>query len=272
MDVTFWGVRGTIPCPLDTHLKYGGNTSCVSVQCGDRWFIFDSGTGIRQLGAHLLAQGVQQASLLFSHFHWDHIQGFPFFAPAYRPSFRLDLFAGNLYLSQSNIQMALAGQMSAPFFPVSTDVFKASIQHHDFQAGVRLDFEKGVSAKTFMLNHPQGATAYRLEYQGQSVCYVTDVEHQPGHIDDALVHFLKGTDLVIYDSTYADENFLQHLGWGHSTWQEGIRLCQAAGAKQLAIFHHDPDNDDSVMDAVASKASALWSGVFVAREGQTISL
>lgn len=272
MDVTFWGVRGTIPCPLDTHLNYGGNTSCVSVQCGDRWFIFDSGTGIRQLGAHLLAQGVQQASLLFSHFHWDHIQGFPFFAPAYRPSFRLDLFAGNLYLSQSNIQMALAGQMSAPFFPVSTDVFRASIQHHDFQAGVRLDFEKGVSAKTFMLNHPQGATAYRLEYQGQSVCYVTDVEHQPGHIDDALVHFLKGTDLVIYDSTYADENFLQHLGWGHSTWQEGIRLCQAAGAKQLAIFHHDPDNDDTVMDAVASKASALWSGVFVAREGQTISL
>ena len=272
MDVTFWGVRVTIPCPLDTHLKYGGNTSCVSVQCGDRWFIFDSGTGIRKLGAHLLAQGVQQASLLFSHFHWDHIQGFPFFAPAYRPSFRLDLFAGNLYLSQSNIQMALAGQMSAPFFPVSTDVFKASIQHHDFQAGVRLDFEKGVSAKTFMLNHHQGATAYRLEYHGQSVCYVTDVEHQPGHIDDALVHFLKGTDLVIYDSTYADENFLQHLGWGHSTWQEGIRLCQAAGAKQLAIFHHDPDNDDSVMDAVASKASALWSGVFVAREGQTISL
>ena len=162
--------------------------------------------------------------------------------------------------------------MSAPFFPVSTDVFKATIQHHDFQAGVRLDFEKGVSAKTFMLNHPQGATAYRLEYQGQSVCYVTDVEHQPGHIDDALVHFLKGTDLVIYDSTYADEDFLQHLGWGHSTWQEGIRLCQAAGAKQLAIFHHDPDNDDTVMDAVASKASALWSGVFVAREGQTISL
>jgi len=272
LDVTFWGVRGTIPCPLDTHLKYGGNTSCVSVQCGDRWLIFDSGTGIRQLGAHLLAQGVQQAALLFSHFHWDHIQGFPFFAPAYRPSFRLDLFAGNLYLSQSNIQMALAGQMSAPFFPVSTDVFKASIQHHDFLAGVRLDFEKGVSAKTFMLNHPQGATAYRLEYQGQSVCYVTDVEHQPGHIDDALVHFLKGTDLVIYDSTYADENFQQHLGWGHSTWQEGIRLCQAAGAKQLAIFHHDPDNDDTVMDTVASKASALWSGVFVAREGQTISL
>ncbi len=270
MHVKFWGVRGTIPCPLQTHLKYGGNTSCVSVQCGDNWFVFDAGSGIRLLGEHLMVQGVYQVSLLFSHFHWDHIQGFPFFAPAYQPSFKLNLFAGNLYLSQSNIQKALAGQMSAPFFPVSTEVFKASIQHHDFQAGVRLEFEGGVSAKTLMLNHPQGSTAYRLEYQGRSVCYVTDVEHQPGRLDDALVAFLKGADLVIYDCTYSDETFSQYLGWGHSTWQEGIRLCRAANAKQLAIFHHDPDNDDARMDTIAAKASALWSGAFVAYEGQSL--
>jgi phosphoribosyl 1,2-cyclic phosphodiesterase len=123
-----------------------------------------------------------------------------------------------------------------------------------------------------MLNHPQGATAYRLEYQGRSVCYVTDVEHQPGRIDDALVNFLGAADLVIYDCTYCDDNFLKHLGWGHSTWQEGVRLCQAAGAKQLAIFHHDPDNNDTAMDAIAVKASSLWSGAFVAREGRSLAL
>jgi phosphoribosyl 1,2-cyclic phosphodiesterase len=242
------------------------------VQCGDRWFIFDAGSGLRALGAHLLEQGVQKASLLFSHFHWDHIQGFPFFAAAYQPSFQLDLYAGNLYLSQSNIQKALAGQMASPYFPVSPDVFKASIQHHDFQAGVRLEFDDGISAKTFMLNHPQGSTAYRLEHDGRSVCYVTDVEHQPGRLDDALVRFLKGADLVIYDCTYSDENFLQHLGWGHSTWQEGVRLCQAANAKQLAIFHHDPENTDTAMDTITARASALWSGAFVAREGQVLTL
>ena len=272
MHVKFWGVRGTIPCPLETHLKYGGNTSCVSVQCGDSWFIFDAGSGIRQLGEHLLAQGVQQVSMLFSHFHWDHIQGFPFFAPAYEPSFELHLYAGNLYLSKSTVQQALAGQMSAPFFPVSTDVFKAHIQHHDFQAGVRLEFQNGVCAKTFLLNHPQGATAYRLEYQGRSVCYVTDVEHQPGLLDDALVTFLENADLVIYDSTYCDQNFHNYLGWGHSTWQQGVRLCKAAEAKQLAIFHHDPQSNDAAMDGVAMQAASVWSGAFVAREGQMVSL
>ena len=270
MQLKFWGVRGTTACPYQSHLKYGGNTSCVSVQCDDHWFIFDAGSGIKQLGTHLLERGVQQAHLLFSHFHWDHIQGFPFFAPLYQPSFQLSLHAGNLHLSQSGLQEALSVQMAPPFFPVSLNALNAKLTYHDFRAGEAFDLEGKVHIKTYLLNHPQGSTAYRLQFNGRSICYVTDVEHEAGSLDEALLGFIENADLVIYDSTYSDDDFYRYAGWGHSTWQQGIRLCQAARVRQLAIFHHDPENSDTVMDVLADKVKDCWELAFVAQEGQTL--
>jgi len=155
---------------------------------------------------------------------------------------------------------------------VPLDVFHAVIDFSDFNAGDTLDLGDGITVKTTPLNHPNGATGYRVEFAGKSICYVTDTEHVPGSPDQNILGLIKDADLVIYDSTYADEEFPQFVGWGHSTWQEGVRLCQAAGAKQLAIFHHDPGRDDDALDRIAAAAAGRFTGAFVAREGETIYL
>lgn len=272
MKVRFWGVRGTIPCASTSHLRYGGNTSCVTVACGDRLLVFDAGSGIRPLGTWVQTQGFSSADLFFSHVHWDHIQGLPFFKPLYQSDFCLSVWAGNLQAQGLTIAQALATQMSTPFFPIALDKFSAELIFRDFEAGAVMDIGDGIHIRTAPLNHPQGATGYRVDYLGESVCYVTDTEHRPGKLDSNIVELIRGASLVIYDSTYTDQEFFRFAGWGHSTWQQGVRLCQAAEAAQLAIFHHDPDHDDVFMDRIAEEAHDLWAGAFVAQEGQQLTL
>ena len=162
--------------------------------------------------------------------------------------------------------------MSGPLFPVPIDIMHACIAFHDFSAGERLTPVDDVVIETASLNHPQGATGYRVNYQGQSICYVTDTEHVPGSPDQNILRLIKDADLVIYDSTYTDEEFPDYVGWGHSTWQEGVRLCQAAGVKRFAIFHHDPERDDAALERIGAEAAAMFAGAFVAREQDTVRL
>lgn len=272
MEVTFWGVRGSFPCPLSTHMRYGGNTSCVSVRCGNHVIVLDAGTGIRSFGQWLLKQPLKKVHLLFSHVHWDHINGFPFFDPAYQPGFQICIRAGQLKEQGHSIQEIMAHQMGGPTFPITLDALSADLEFTDFMAGDSFTLEQGIHVRTIALSHPNEATAYRIECQGQSMCYVTDTEHTLGALDSQILALIHGADLVVYDSTYTDKEYEIRAGWGHSTWQEGVRLAQAAGAKRLAIFHHDPDHDDAYMDQVASEAKRLWSGAFVAKEGLTVSL
>jgi phosphoribosyl 1,2-cyclic phosphodiesterase len=272
LHITFWGVRGTIACPTPHHMAFGGNTSCVEVQVGGRLVIFDAGTGIRELGRRILTKDdARQADLLFSHTHWDHINGFPFFAPAFREDRMFRVFAGHLSAA-GGIRNTLAGQMAEPMFPVPLEIMRARLEFHDFTAGRPFELAPGVTVRTATLNHPNGATGYRIDHSGRSVCYVTDTEHVPGHPDENVLALIAEADLVIYDSTYTDLEFPGRVGWGHSTWQEGVRLCRQAGARRLAIFHHDPDHDDGVMAAIEVDARAAWEGAFVAREGMTIDL
>lgn len=272
MRVRFWGVRGTIPCASSSHLRYGGNTSCVTIVCKDRLLIFDAGSGIRPLGPWVQSQGFLSADLFLSHVHWDHIQGLPFFKPLYQSDFSLAVWAGNLQAQGLTIQEALAEQMSEPFFPIAIDQFAADILFRDFMAGQTIDLGDGITLRTAPLNHPQGATGYRVDYDGVSVCYVTDTEHRPGKLDADILTLIHGANLVIYDSTYTDQEFFRYAGWGHSTWQQGVRLCQAAEVDQLAIFHHDPDHDDNIMDRIAEEAHDMWPDAFVAKEGQQLTL
>jgi phosphoribosyl 1,2-cyclic phosphodiesterase len=268
--VRFWGVRGSIACPGEATARYGGNTACVEMRCGDRLLIFDAGTGLRLLGNALDDGAVVDADHFFSHSHFDHIIGLPFFCPAYKPENRFEVWAGHLN-PDFTIEQALRLAMQAPLFPVPLDVFKAEMNFHDFSAGATLEPRAGIRVRTAALNHPDGATGYRVEYGGKSVCYVTDTEHVMGAPDQNILALIADADIVIYDSTYTDEEFETYINWGHSTWQEGVRLCQAASVGTLVIFHHDPGHDDATMDRIADEAATAFPGAIVAREGMILN-
>ena len=270
VKVRFWGVRGSIACPGDAWSRYGGNTSCVEVCWGSHRVILDGGSGLRQLGRSLGDDPVD-LDLLLTHTHIDHLLGLPFFAPLYAPGNRITLWAGHLQ-DNGGLRGALGAFMAAPLFPVPPTAFESEVKYVDFQAGESLTLKGGLSVRTARLNHPNGATGYRLEFGGKSVCYVTDTEHVIGEPDSAILELIEGSDLMIYDSTYTDAEFGEHVGWGHSTWQEGVRLCEQAGVGRLVVFHHDPAHDDDFMDAVAQEADAMRPGTVVAREGLTLTL
>jgi phosphoribosyl 1,2-cyclic phosphodiesterase len=271
MKITFWGVRGSIPCPARAHVQFGGNTSCIHVSVGGEEIILDAGTGIRGLGRSFLHRGIGRATLLLSHTHWDHSCGFPFFTPAYDPKWSMRILAGHLP-HEGGIRSVLASQMTDPMFPVPLEAMRGASAFEDFSAGDTFVLGADVVVKTARLNHPNGATGYRIEHGGVSFCYVTDTEHVPGKPDQNILGLIEGADLVVYDCTYTDAEFPTKVGWGHSTWQEGIRLCRAGGARRLGIFHHDPDHDDIFMRGIAAEAKETWKGAFVVKEGRSVLL
>jgi phosphoribosyl 1,2-cyclic phosphodiesterase len=267
--VKFWGVRGSIACATPDHMKYGGNTSCIEVEAGDYRLVMDAGTGIRNFGGEFLKNDVRESHLLLTHTHWDHINGFPFFVPAYDSKRSIRIMAGHLK-NQGGVQDVLSTQMHNPMFPVPLEAMQAKLVFEDFEAGDTFEVSKGVTIRTAPLNHPNGATAYRVDHKGKSVVYVTDTEHKPGEPDQNILGLIEGADVVIYDSTYTESEFPAKVGWGHSTWEEGMRLCRAANVGRLAIFHHDPDHNDEFMDKLAKEAADAWEGNFVSREGMEI--
>ncbi len=271
-DVTFWGVRGTVPTPGGDNAVFGGNTSCVQVDCGGRTLIFDAGTGIYPLGEHLVHKDID---ILFSHTHIDHIMGLPFFSGIYDPDYQVDIWAGHLS-PNGKIESVVRTLMQPPLFPLTLEDLKAQIRFHDFIAGEYISHPKfdeaGIEIRTLPLNHPDRATAYRVNCDGKSVCYVTDVEHRDDTSDKALVDFIRGTDVFIYDSTFDDHDFERFRGWGHSTWQHAIRLGNDAGVDQVVLFHHDPGMNDEALDVRAKQAEFMRENTIVAREGLTLHL
>ena len=267
--VRFWGVRGSIACSGPRTVRYGGNTSSIEMRCGARLLLFDAGTGMRYLG-HTLTGSVD-ADLFLTHTHFDHVAGLPFFKPFFQPQNRFRLWAGHLAEGMT-LRRVLGEFMMSPLFPVPPQVFRARMEYREFKAGETLHPGRDVAVRTAVLNHPDGATGYRVEYAGRSVCYLTDTEHVPGAPDRNILELIAGADLVIYDSMYTDAEYETYTGWGHSTWQEGIRLCKAAGAKRLAVFHHDPEHDDDMLDGIAREVEKLLPGSIVARDGLAVQL
>lgn len=266
--VKFWGVRGSIPAPSPSTVRYGGNTSCLEVRCGDRVFIFDAGTGLRYLGNTLLGQPLD-ADLFLTHTHFDHVCGLPFFIPAFIPGNTLRIWSGHL-LPENNIRHVLTEMMMAPLFPVPVEIFKATVSFNDFQAGETLAPAPGVSLRTVLLNHPNRSTGYRIDFDGRSICYLTDTEHRADGLDQAALALIQGADIVVYDSMYTEGEYRTRIGWGHSTWQAGAALCRAAGVKTFVVFHHDPDHDDAFMDSLAAEVATAYPGAVVAAEGQVL--
>jgi phosphoribosyl 1,2-cyclic phosphodiesterase len=239
---------------------------------GDKRIALDAGTGVRGLGKVFMQDDVSDIYLLLTHTHWDHINGFPFFEPAYDPRRTIAIKAGHLG-DRGTIRDVLSQQMDLPMFPVPIAAMKAELRFEDFTAGDEFQLYTGINVKTALLNHPNGATGYRIEHGGHSMCYITDTEHVPANgLDQTILGLIDGADLVIYDCTYTDEEWKDKIGWGHSSWTEGMRLCREAGVKRMAIFHHDPDHDDTFMDKIKYEAEKAWKGNFVAREGMEINL
>ncbi|MDP3372183.1 MAG: MBL fold metallo-hydrolase [Candidatus Paracaedibacteraceae bacterium] len=270
LNVHFLGVRGSTPCADERFVTYGGHTSCVLVEVDGTIFIFDAGSGIINASPIVAKQGACEAHLFFSHVHLDHIMGFPFFYPLWNKHFTTHIYAGSLG-AYGGIYNFFANTLKEPLFPVSFTEFPGDIHCQDFEPGYTHKIGN-VTVDTFMLNHPNSAVAYRLTCNGKSVCYVTDHEHGDNSNREGLIEFIRGTDLFIYDSTYEDGNYQNFKGWGHSTWQEALRLGDEADVARTAIFHHDPQNTDVKMAAIEEDVKKISSAAFVARQGMMVTI
>ena len=267
MEVFFWGVRGSIPTPGKEFMVYGGNTSCIEIKVDDSIIIFDMGSGIKNLGDSLLKRKIYNFDIFVSHFHYDHTCGLPFFKPAYNPNAKFNIRSG-----REDMIKVLDSQISSPSFPITLKEFKADIKYDNFSVGNEIILKNNIKISTTALNHPDGAVGYRVEYKDKVVSYITDHEHEVNVKNEELIKFVRNSDLLIYDSTYKDEEFENYIGWGHSTWQEGVRLKNYSETKQYAIFHHNPDNKDAVMNEIEHHANSIGNNIIVAKEGMSVKI
>jgi phosphoribosyl 1,2-cyclic phosphodiesterase len=270
MKIRFWGVRGSIASPGQTTFGVGGNTSCVEVTAGATRIILDAGTGLRALGNHLVERKTYalDLTLLLSHFHWDHIQGLPFFVPLYMPDTSLKIMGGSNGVT--SVRETLERQMSAPVFPVRLEEVGARITTREVRLGERFDVGE-TTVRVARGNHPGGVVAYRIEHGGKSVVYATDTEHY-ACVDPALRTLSEGADVLIYDSQYTPDEYRAKVGWGHSTYVAGADLARAAAVSTYVLFHHDPMRTDAGVVGVETAARALFSSTVAAREGLEIDL
>lgn len=284
ISVRFWGVRGSIPTASRETVGYGGNTPCVEVRVAgvDQIFIWDGGTGLRELGRSLGKRGEPvQGFLCFSHFHWDHIQGLPFFEPAYTSGNEFTLVGPSQ--PTADLLQILAGQMASVYFPVGVEQFGAHLSFQEIGEGTTM--LGGVQFETTSSFHPGRALIYALVHGGKRVVYATDNELPPNwqrrgtgaaHDVERLLRFFEGADLLIHDAQYTPDELQRRHGWGHSAWTDAVDLAVAARVKQLVLFHHDPDHSDTFLDgvrtAVQQRVAALGGPLSceLAREGDLL--
>lgn len=272
MLVRFWGVRGSTPTPQADNLRYGGNTSCVEVRVNGSIFVFDCGTGFRNLGKHLLGEFPTQpinAHIFISHFHWDHIQGIPFFAPLYEK--RESSFCFHSSNRARGLQQAIEKQMSDPYFPVDMTEMAAQRRFYDIEEDT-ISFG-GTVIRTKLLNHPQGCLGFRVEAGNKVLVYATDNEPGAAEFDKNVRQLAEGADVLIYDAQYLPEEYAaKRRGWGHSHWREAVDIAMESGARELVLFHHDPDHNDACIDSIVEVARNYYPKVRAAAEGMEIRL
>lgn len=268
--VRFWGVRGSIPTPGQQTVRYGGNTSCIEMRIGEKRLIFDGGTGLQELSKDLMKQLPPKTYMFFTHYHWDHIQGFPFFLPAFIKGHCLQIY-GAIPQNGESLEQHFMQRVLHPNSPVPLCGLKADIKFLDVVCGERFEVEEDIQVQTCHLNHPNNAMGYRVNWKGKSVFYCTDTEHYVDRLDENVMELAQGVDVMIYDAMYTDEEYhhpkAPRFGWGHSTWQEGVRIAKAAGVKTLVIFHHDPAHSDEYLDRLAIEVRDALPNAVMAREG-----
>ena len=263
VDVTFWGVRGTLPVPGERSLRYGGNTSCVSMELANgQMLIFDAGTGIKEFSNSLGAANKSrlEAKIFISHPHWDHINALPYFTPMFQQGSEFEIL-GPAH-GDSSMRQLISAQMDDVYFPITLKDFAARVYFRDLHEET-ISFG-GFEVETMLLNHPGSCLGYSVRHGGQKICYVTDQElfletnpaYNQGYVDQ-LTTFVGDADILITDTTYSDQEYAPKAGWGHSSVGEVVKLAHRAGVKKLCLFHHDPDQDDDAIDAKLKDANAL---------------
>ncbi len=303
MKIKFWGVRGSIPCPGPHTMKYGGNTACVELRFEDRLIIIDAGSGIRDLGNHMMShdlpRGPMKTEIFLTHTHWDHIMGFPFFTPIYIPGTKLKVY-GPVTYEDDTLKEIVGGQLAYRYFPVRQTELAAEIEYTDLKEG-QFDLGDGIMVTTKYLNHPILCLGYRFEHRGKVLCTAYDTEpfqnvfatdpDDPSY-DEAMTHegeqaareqnqllekFMTGADLVIYDAQYTREEYQSSkAGWGHSSVEYAIAAARRTKVKRLALFHHEPVRNDDQLDELTKRyCNSDYTGeteVFFAREGMEIDI
>lgn len=293
MEIKFWGVRGSIPSPGPTTARYGGNTSCIALHgSDDTLVVFDSGTGIRLLGDYLLTLPPRDIHLFLTHTHWDHIQGFPFFRPAYRENTALHIYAaGSL---ERSIRATLTQQMVYSVFPVHVEELEAQINYHNIdEESIKIG---GLTITPRRMNHPITSFGYKVQEKEKTVFYTGDHEQffeftnteggdnltqkYDGKITSARkkgeVEFVNNIDLLIADSQYTDEEYIKKVGYGHSTINQSLDLAIQAEVKHLVLFHHEPTRTDEHLDELllmtekSVKAESPKLEITAAKEGNSI--
>ncbi|MBT3790178.1 MAG: response regulator [Alphaproteobacteria bacterium] len=254
LTATFWGVRGTLPVPGESSLRYGGHTSCVTVQCGNSpLMIFDAGSGIKALSDHMMGMNERiTAKIFISHPHWDHINALPFFVPLYIPGNEFEILGARH--GDTTMRELMSAQMDGIYFPITIREFGARVFFRDLGEET-IEFDD-IKVQTMLLSHPGNCLGYRIDYQGKSICYITDNEmfnagepgHNPGYIQ-RLADFCRGADALITDTTYTDAQYPAKAGWGHSSVGQVAELAARAEVDTLYLFHHDPDQNDDAIDA-----------------------
>ena len=274
MKIKFYGVRGSLPVCGEEFLRYGGNTTCMRIhrERANRIVIIDAGTGIRNLGKELVARNFRQEliNISFTHFHWDHIQGFPFFAPAYNKNQRIGIHVMGKERRHKNLKEIFSAQMQSDFFPVGLDAMGAKFEFP------HLD-DKGTFYGANVIAAPQyhkfrgGSYGLRFEDDSKILVICTDLEHIDG-IDESIVELAKDADLLIHDGQYTADEYKKYKGWGHSTWQQAVEVAMRANVKKLIITHHDPDHDDDFLDAMEKECKKTFPDSLFAKERMEVSV
>lgn len=271
MNVRFWGVRGSVAVSGQPFVHTGGNTTCVEVEHEGHRLILDGGTGLQALGN--AAGSPLEAAILFTHVHWDHIQGVPFFGPLFHPGSKITMCG--MRSTWGSLRDSLNAQMRPPQFPVGLDAFNAQLAFDDIDPGHAFDIGpfKIIPA---LMDHPDGVLVYRIECEGKAMVFATDVEHGP-KLDRRLLRFVEGADLLVHDAQYTEAEYAGQVGpsrkgWGHSTWTQAVGSARLGGAERVALFHHDPTRTDDEVAVIEAQARDLHPGAFAAREGLTVGL
>lgn len=275
VTLTFWGVRGSIASPGVHTVVFGGNTSCVSVECPDTLLIFDGGTGIRKLGQHLNARedlSTVKGHIFLTHMHWDHIQGLPFFSPAFSEDNRFTIYGEGKY--RMSLAQILQEQMQRPYFPVNMDtVFRAETKFYEVDVKRTVTIAPKIWVTPFRLTHPNGALGYLLQIHDIKIAYVTDHEHRLGQLSRNVLEMTPEVDALIHDAQYTREQLATtKKGWGHSAWEDVVELAIQSRVQRLFLYHHDPETSDAELNERQLLAQQCFANTTVAREGLSVPL